>query len=291
MRPSTLLMTSFGAMLTLATPVLAQETQWFEIRTANDCLFYRDYLVPGQTFAWSGSCAPGAPISGAGVLESRTAPDADGFFILERERGTMQGGYWHGPVSISRFESLGGESWPAGERQSQYNMGCPVTMQACTPGVVMAAADAEEIASDNGPVPNRLTNDSEPGPDGIESANPPESGMPVAFLHPHTGRPCVTLTRVEARNESNERRHRVVHVLHFQNICDATFSISARRIALGEQTNDPDGISGNGIDPAPSEATVVRITCIEEGERNACLGFSEWWVRGGGQRTDAFPVG
>lgn len=141
-------------LMGLAAPALAQDTQWYENRTTNGCLFYSDYSIAGITLGWSGPCAAGRPIAGEGVLESRSTPDADGFFVLEQMSGTMQGGYWHGPVSIARFESKNGETWPAGARQTRFNMGCPVTVETCTPGVVAASASATspDIESDDGPM-------------------------------------------------------------------------------------------------------------------------------------------
>lgn len=292
--PLTILLATAVVTMT-AGPAVTQTAGWYQDRTTSGCLFHLPFDPAGSqgwTSQWSESCTPGQAIDGRGSLEERgpSMGEAD-TVLMTRRTGQMIGGYWHGPVTEERFASRNGgpmepESYSfdrfVPSITQTYDMGCRPGLSNCTPGVVTASASPTlpEMESDDGPMGGA-----------ISSSNPPGFGMPVAFLHPDTGRPCVVLTEVEARDASNERRRRIVHVLHFENICDATFSIYARRIPLGEQTSDPDGLSGNGISPAPSETTVSRISCIEEGERDACLGFSEWWVRGSGQRTDAFPVG
>ena len=276
-----------GLLLTLLGAADAAQAQDHrEMRTEEGCLYYGSNRIsypPGTTYRWRGGCQPGQYINGSGVLEVKTTYRSGSFYVREFS-GQMVGGYWHG-----RGTTTEGDGSASASYSWISNMGCDEGDRSCVPGVVPSFA-APVLERGNGPPTNEIRSGYLPNPNRIESSNPPGFGLPVIFLHPDTGRPCVTLTEVEARDESDDRRHRIVHVLHFENVCRQVFSYSARRIALGEQITDPDGISGTGIAPALSEPTKSSIRCIEEGERDACLGFSEWWVSSGGQRTDPMPV-
>lgn len=290
--PLTILLATAVVTMT-AGPAVTQTAGWYQDRTTSGCLFHLPFDPAGSqgwTSQWSESCTPGQAIEGRGSLEERgpSMGEAD-TVLMTRRTGQMIGGYWHGPVTEERFASRNGgpmepESYSfdrfVPSITQTYDMGCRPGLSTCTPGVVTAAIPTSpDIESHDGPMGGA-----------ISSSNPPGFGMPMAFLHPDTGRPCVVLTEVEARDTSNERRRRIVHVLHFENICNDGFSYYARRIPLGEQIKDPDGVSGTGIGPAKSQTSKSQLICIEEGDRDTCQGFSEWWVQKGNQRTEPAPV-
>lgn len=110
---------------------------WLEGRTTQGCFFLLAGYDHGQAsaappdFTWSGSCQPGRPISGTGVLESRSIYEGD--VTVERQTGTMVDGYWHGLVRSERFTSENGGpleqssySWDGWMPtvESSYDMGC-----------------------------------------------------------------------------------------------------------------------------------------------------------------------
>lgn len=139
---------ALGAMPATYAQTIALE----RITTVQGCIAH-DYLLPalaGNTkeitadaltgWRWSGDCTPGTPISGSGTLEPPFSDPEQGFSLT----GTLEQGYWQGPVTFRGWDRVAGQESDSSETV-EVQRGCPVTLTCTNPRPL--TADAAQIAA------------------------------------------------------------------------------------------------------------------------------------------------
>jgi|GEM_PF-4977889 len=115
------------------------EGRFYTQQTVQGCLFHEYRSAPPDEgwweYRWSGSCTPGQPISGTGVLTQRSDHEDWGALRFEwRDSGMLVNGVWEGEVRSESLESENGGPWQEALRCGNGDQQCTPTFATYTKG-------------------------------------------------------------------------------------------------------------------------------------------------------------